>query len=141
MAQTNIKVQSGNRIVVRFDGMDVGLVQSIRSSDDYSPEPASGIGDIHVQEHVPSVAKHSLSVSAMVLIRSKLRSAGIFATNGDDALKGRVYDIVQLGKDDATELRKYTGCTFANGDTEVQAHRIVTTNATFMALDVTGEGL
>lgn len=141
MAQTNLKVRSGNRIVVRFDGIDIGLVQSVRASDDYGMEPASGIGDIHVQEHVPSLARHSLQVSAMTLLKSQCRSAGIFAENGDDVLKGRVFDIVQMGKDEGDELRKYIGCSFASGDIEVSAHRIVVSNASFMALDVKGSGL
>lgn len=141
MASTNVKVRSGNRIVVRFDGVDIGLVQSVRSSDDYGHEDASGIGDIHVQEHVPSKAMHSISVSSMTLIKSQLRSAGIFATNGDKALEGKVIDIVQLGKDDSEELRKYKGCSFISGDVEVSAHRIVMSNAQFRALDVEGEGL
>lgn len=141
MASTNLKVRSGNRIVVRFDGTDIGLVQSVRSSDDYGMEPASGIGDIHVQEHVPGMARHSISVSSMTLIKNQCRSAGIFAVNGDDVLNGRVFDIVQLGKDDSEELRKYSGCSFASGDVEVSAHRIVVANASFMALDVSGTGL
>lgn len=141
MASQNLRVRSGNRIVVRFDGVDIGLVQSVRSSDDYGMEPASGIGDIHVQEHVPGMARHSISVSAMTLLKNQCRSAGIFAENGDDVLKGRVFDIIQLGKDDSDELRKYSGCSFASGDVEVSAHRIVVANATFMALDVSGSGL
>ena len=65
----NLKVRSGNRIVVVFDGKQIGMVRSVRASDDYGLEPASGIGDIHAQEYVPSMARHSLSISSMVLIR------------------------------------------------------------------------
>lgn len=61
MATTNVKTRSGNRVTVRFDGREIGLVQSVRMSDDYAPEPASGIGDIHVIEYVPTMARHSLS--------------------------------------------------------------------------------
>lgn len=141
MATTNLKVRSGNRIVVQFDGVDIGLVQSVRASDDYSPEPASGIGDIHVQEHVPTVARHAISVSNMVLLKNKCRIAGIQAINGDDVLEGRVFDIVQYGKDEFDVLRKYSGCSYASGDVDVSAHRITVSNSQFMALDVTGTGL
>ena len=39
--KTNVKTRSGNRIVVVFDGIQLGLVRSVRANDDYSPEPAS----------------------------------------------------------------------------------------------------
>lgn len=141
MAGTNLKVRSGNRTVVSFDGQDIGLVQSVRSSDDYGHEPASGIGDAHVVEHVPGMARHTISISKMTLLKDLVRKAGIYAENADDVLKGRVFDIVTYGKDENDILRKYTGCTFVNGDTEVVAHRIVTSNATFNAIDVSGTGL
>ena len=66
--QTNLKVRSGNRTVISFGSIDIGLVQSVRSSDDYGHEGASGIGDAHVVEYVPGQARHSISVSKMVLL-------------------------------------------------------------------------
>lgn len=141
MAQQNLKTRSGNRIVVMFDGKQVGLVQSVRMSDDYSPEPASGIGDIHVQEYVPTMARHSISVQAMVLNRGSLREAGVAVENGDDILRGLVFDIVTLSKDDGAVLRKYVGCSYASGDVDVSKHSIVMNSAQFNALDVQGTGL
>ena len=143
MATANLKVRSGNKITVSINGQEVGLVQSLRGSDDYSPEPASGIGDIHVQEYVPSTAKHTIAVSQMVLLTGALRTAiGSDAQfiNGDDALKGMVFDIEMFEKGGAS-LRKYTGCSYASGDTDVSAHKIVVSNAQFNALDVVGTGL
>lgn len=61
MSRENLQTRTGNRIVVLFDGKQVGLVQSVGMSDDYAPEPASGIGDIHVAEYVPTMARHSLN--------------------------------------------------------------------------------
>lgn len=139
--QENVKTQSGNRIVVLFDGKQVGLIQNVRMSDDYSPEPASGIGDIHVVEHVPTVARHSLSVSAMVLKRGSLRKAGISALNGDAMLKGLVFDFLTIDKDTGETLRKYSGCSYASGDADVSKHAIVLNSGQFNALDVTGDGL
>lgn len=141
MATTNLKARSGNRIVVTFDGQQIGLVQSVRASDDYSPEPASGIGDIHVAEYVPAMARHTLSVSTMILFTGAMREAGISTVNGDDALEGRVFDIVVYSKDDGAELRKYVGCSYASGDIEVNKHAIIMANAQFNALDVTGLGV
>jgi hypothetical protein len=138
MAKVNQNVRSGNRIVIQLDGKTVGLIQSVRMSDDYAPDAASGIGDIHVTEHVPTIARHSISVSTMVMKRATLRQLGIASENGDDALTGRVFDIVSYDKDTGEELRKYMGCTYASGDLEVNKHAIVMSSGTFMALDVSG---
>ena len=134
----NLKTRSGNRIAVVFDGKQIGLIQNISGNDDYSPEPASGIGDIHVQEYVPTMARHTLSVSAMMLNRGALLEAGIAAENGDAMLQGLVFDFEVYSKDDGTLLRKYIGCSYASGSIEVQKHAIVMQSAQFNALDVTG---
>jgi len=140
MAQVNLKTRSGNRIRVTLDGIEVGLIQSVRLNDDYSPEPASGIGDIHVAEYVPTMARHALSVSYMVLNRNSMREQGISAVNGDDVLRGLVFDIETQDKDTGEILRKYVGCSYASGDMEVSKHAIVMANAQFNALDVVGSG-
>lgn len=141
MASQNLKARSGNRVIVTFDGKQIGLVQTVRMSDDFGPEPASGIGDIHVQEYVPTMARHALSVSSMILFAGAMREAGITTVDGDEALEGRVFDIVVQSKDDGTELRKYIGCSYASGDVEVTKHAIIVSNAQFNALNVTGSGL
>lgn len=134
----NIKTRSGNRIVVVFDGKQLGLVRSVRMNDDYSPEPASGIGDIHVQEYVPTLARHTLSVQQMVLIRGAMLEAGIAAENGDAMLQGLVFDLEVYSKDDGTLLRKYVGVSYASGSIDINAHQIVVADGQFNALDVTG---
>ena len=138
---TNVKTQTGNRIRVTFNGIVVGLVQSVRMSDDYGTEPVSGLGDIHVVEYVPGMARHSLSVSQMALKKDSLRSLGISVQNGDAMLEGVVFDITVFDKDDGRELRKYVGCSFASGDIDVSKHAVVQVNGTFNALDVHGMGL
>lgn len=141
MASQNLKVRTGNRVQVKFNGLMIGLLQNIRMSDDYSPEPASGVGDIHVQEYVPTMARHSVSASQMVLFTGAMREAGITMENGDAVLEGLVFDIVVYSKDDGAELRKYTGCSYASGDVEVSKHAIMVANAQFNALDVSGTGM
>jgi hypothetical protein len=141
MATRNQRTRSGNRIIVSFDGKEVGLVQSVRMSDDYSPEPASGIGDIHAQEHVPTMARHQLQVSAMVLYRKALLDLAIVPENGDAMLAGLVFDIEVFDKQDGSSLRKYMGCSYASGDLDVSKHAIVMQSATFNALDVSGVGV
>ncbi|MCW5602589.1 hypothetical protein [Nitrosomonas sp.] len=136
--KTNLKTRSGNRIVVMFDGKQIGAVQSVRMNDDYSPEPMSGIGDIHVQEYVPTMARHNLQVQTMVLNKGSMREAGITMENGDGVLQGLVFDIEVYSKDDGTLLRKYTGCSYASGDLEISKHAIVMASGQFFALDVVG---
>lgn len=133
--KTNIKVQSGNRIDVVFDGKKVGMMQSVRPSDSMGLEAASGIGDIHVQEHVPTQAVHAISVSAMVLIQGAMADAGIAIGTGDEALKGLVFDFEVYDKMNSKLLYKYTGCSYDSGDMDISAHRIVTQSAQFKALN------
>lgn len=134
----NRNVRSGNQIKVFFGGIEVGLVQSVSANDDYSPEPASGIGDIHVQEYVPTMARHSLSVSMMMLNKNKLEAAGIIPENGDAVLQGYVFDLEQYDNVTGDLIRKYTGCSYASGSVETTKHAIVTRSAQFNALDVSG---
>lgn len=140
MAQQNLKTRSGNRIIITFDGKQIGLLQSVRMNDDYSPEPASGIGDIHVQEYVPTMARHTLNVSAMLLNRGAMLEAGIASENGDAMLLGLVFDIEVYDKDTGALLRKYVGCSYASGDMDVSKHAIVMQSGMFNALDVVGVG-
>lgn len=141
MASTNVKARSGNRVLIKIDGKQIGLIQSVRMNDDYSPEPASGVGDIHVAEYVPTMARHTVNVSSMVLFSGAMRDAGVAMENGDAVLEGLVFDIVVEAKDDGALLRKYTGCSYASGDVEVQKHAIIVSNAVFNALDVSSKGL
>lgn len=134
----NIKVRSGNRIVILLGGEQVGMLQNVSAADDYSPEPASGIGDIHAQEYVPTMARHTLNVSSMLLKKGALLAAGAAVENGDGALQGLVFDFEVYGKDDGELLRKYTGCSYASGSLEVSKHAIVMQSGVFNALDVTG---
>lgn len=138
MAQTNLQVRSGNRCVVLLDGKRIGLAQSVRMADDYAPEPASGIGDIHVVEHVPTMARHSVSVSFMVLNKGSMIANGVAFENGDDALSGVVFDIVVYDKDSGAEIRRYVGCTYASGELDVSKHTIVMQQGQLMALNVVG---
>lgn len=135
----NIKTRSGNRVVVVFDGQQLGLVRSVRANDDYAPEPASGIGDIHVQEYVPTMARHTLTVQQMVLIKGAMLEAGIAAENGDAMLQGLVFDLEVYDKDNGKLLRKYVGVSYASGDIEINAHQIIVTSGQFNALDVSGK--
>jgi hypothetical protein len=140
MSSVNLKTRSGNRVLITFDTKVIGLIQSIRASDDYAPEPASGIGDIHVVEYVPTQARHTLSCEYMVLNQGSMEAAGIAAENGDAMLQGLVFDILIVSKDDGSLIRKYSGCSYASGDLTVQKHAIVAASCVFNCLDVRGTG-
>jgi hypothetical protein len=137
MATVNHIVRSGNHIMAMFDGRQIGLIQNVSMQDDYSPEPASGIGDIHVAEYVPTMARHTLNVTGMLLRRDDMLAAGIAARNGDAMLEGLVFDIVVADKEGGTIIRKYRGCSYASGSMDVSKHTIVMQSAQFNALDVT----
>jgi hypothetical protein len=137
--QVNLKTRTGNKCAVMFGGIQIGLLQSVRMNDDYSPEPASGIGDIHVQEWVPTMARHNISIQAMVLNVGEMISAGVAAENGDAMLLGLVFDIV-VSDNTGALLRKYVGCSYASGDIEVSKHAIVMQAGQFNALDTQGTG-
>jgi|SRR5579862_204642 len=139
--QVNLKTRSGNRTLVTFDGKQYGLIQSVRMNDDYAPEMASGVGDIHAQEYVPTVARHTISVSKMILNKELMVKDGIFAENGDEVLQGLVFDFVVQDKDSGDVLRTYVGCSYASGDVEITKHQIVMANGTFYALDARGTGV
>lgn len=138
MATPNIKTRSGNRVVIKYDGKDIGAAQSVSMEDDYAPEPASGIGDIHVFEYVPTIARHTINIEEMVLYKASMRKAGISVENGDGALEGLVFDVESFSKDDGALLRKYTGVSFAGGSLEFRKHAIVMARGRFNALDTTG---
>ena len=136
--QTNLQVRSGNRIIITFGGVQIGMLQSVSANDDYAPEPASGIGDIHVQENVPTIARHSLSVSVMVMNKGAMVKAGIAPENGDAVLLGIVFNIEIYSKDDGSLLANYIGCSYASGSLEVTKHAIVMQHGQLLALDRTG---
>lgn len=140
MASINLQAKSGNNIVVTFDGVQVGAVKSVNMTDDYSPEPVTGIGDIHVAEWVPTVARHNVTVNNMILLTANLRAAGVYTLNGLDALVGRVFDILVISRVDGAIVRTYSGCSYASGSVEVTANAILVSTGQFNALDVTGLG-
>ncbi len=139
---SNIQVQSGNRIIVKFDSVQVGLLQSFRVSDDYGPEPASGIGDARAVEYVPGMARHSLSVSQMLLKISSLRKLGFIPENSNEMMRGLVFDITLIDRFAPGNfiLRHLLGCSYASGELEISKHQILMTSAMFNVLDVAGKG-
>lgn len=143
----NVKTHSGNRLDVLFQGTVVGLCQSARLADSYALEDASGCGDIHVIEHVPTKATHTVAVTNMCLFAQSLRGldGGGYTIDGDDALRGWIFDILVNAKAAGGQgvsgtMRAYLGCSYDSGDVDVTAHRITMASGQFKALNVMGTG-
>jgi hypothetical protein len=139
MSKTNIIVRSSNVARVLIDGVEIGLCQNVRGSDSYGHEPASGIGDIRVQENVPTLARHNVSVGVLALRKTSLYKLGIIPENGEDVLQGNVVDIEVFDKATNEIVRKYLSCSYDSGDLEVTRNAIMGTNCQFVALDVAGQ--
>ncbi|HSW64267.1 MAG TPA: hypothetical protein VLH56_13310 [Dissulfurispiraceae bacterium] len=141
ITRQNVHVRSANRLLVVFGGKQIGMLQNVSLMDEYAPEPASGIGDIHVIEYVPTMARHSLRVTAMMLLRGAMLEAGVVPENGDGMLAGLVFDIEVYSGDDGVLLRKYRGCSYASGSIEITRHAIVVQTGMFNALDVSSRAV
>lgn len=144
MATVNFQTHSGNRIEIRLDGRVVGLIQSLRASDNFGLEDASGIGDPRVVEHVPSKAVHTLSVSTMAFVRANLRTElGEVNENAEAAMRALVFDVRIFSKPwggtgSGALLREYLQCSWDSGDLDITAHRIVMQSGQLKAIDVRG---
>lgn len=141
MAQVNQVVRSGNKVIAKFDNVTIGLLQDVRFTEDYAPTEASGVGNIHVQEWVPTMARYQVTCRTMMLKKESMYSVGIVPEDGDAVLEGFVFDIEVLDRDTGKTLRKFMGCSYANGDIEVTKHQIVVNSATFNCLQSSGEGV
>jgi hypothetical protein len=137
----NVKARTGNRVLVVMDGITIGAAQNVRLGSDYAPAPVSGIGDIHVLEYAPTMARHSVSVSQMVIRKQTMMAKGLLPENGDEALQGLVFDLHVMDKDTGEVIQKFISCSYASGDVEVSAHQIVMHQVQLNALDVTGGNL
>lgn len=135
----NLITRTANTARIMLDGKQIGLLQNVRANDDYGMEPAAGIGDIHVQEYVPSLARHQISVSKLALRKTSLYKQGIIPENGINVLKGNVFDIEIFDKATGEVVRKYLSCSYASGDIEVNRSAVIGTNCQFYALDVAGK--
>ena len=134
---------TGNLIELRFGEETLGTIQSMTVNDDYGPEPVSGVGSIHVYEYPPTMARHTISVEYAVLKKNTLLSLGVVPEHGCDRLKGLELDIVIYDKlpcgNKGTAMRTYRFCSLASGSFQIQAHRVIMSNATFNSRDVSGK--
>lgn len=128
---------SGNEVDVFFDDLKVPLVQTVSGDDAYNHEPASGVGDIHVQENVPTRAMHTITVDAMLFKKSDLIARGIIYENGDAALQGKTFSITIQSKKGRV-MKAWDDCKCDRARVTVRAHAVLVQDATFLALDTSG---
>lgn len=133
------RVRSGNIMVMYLDSKILGTIRSARFQDDYAPDPLVGIGDIEVQEYVPTVARHSITVEYAVMQNETMWSLGLTPENAADRLRGEEITI-EVHDKAGSGVRKYEKCSFASGSFSVQANQIVMSDATFNARTVSGKG-
>jgi hypothetical protein len=131
-------VLPANETRLLFNGIEMTLEQNITCDDNYGLEPVSGIGDIHVAEYPPTLARHRLSLSGYAKLTEPLYLQGIAPENGDEALEANVFDIEIFDKKTGTLRRRYENCSYDGGQFEVRAHYFWMVNANFVATDVSG---
>ena len=129
---------TGNEVDVYMNGVLLDLIQNMRGTDDYGFEPASGIGDIHALEYVPSMARHSIAVSKFALRKDSAVTAGIINENGDAALANTPIVIEVFSKITGALIKKYLTASNTSSDIAITAHRIVVEDANFVATDTMG---
>jgi len=130
-------VVTGNECTIVINNVKVPLMQTLRATDDYGHEPASGIGDIHVTEYTPTLARHSIAISRFVMTLDQAINAGIILANGDDAMRNLEFDIEVMSKDGSTLMKKYLRCKNNSSDISVTAHRVLVSDANFVGIDTT----
>jgi len=131
------KVYSGNQIVVMISNKPVGLLQNMTASEDYAPEPASGVGDPRVVEYVPTMQRISLACDSMSLKKDSLFSVGVFPADIQSYMASNPFTVQIIDKITGQTIRQYDGCLFASGTVSVRKHTIVAHNCTILSTNVT----
>ena len=139
--KTRLFAKTGNKILIQFGSVTIGLCQSVDIQEDYGLEPCSGMGDCEVTEWVPTMARYTVHVEEMVLNAGSMRSAGLIPEDAAGALVGNTFNItfVSTGGAGVPALdRVIQGCTYASGSVQIRKHAIVVANAVFNAISVKG---
>ena len=123
---------TGNIIVLKIGGTEIGRAQNATADTDFGLEDVSGIGNVEVQEHVNTKITHTFSIDKFIINKKTLLELGIVPVS-EDVLTAGVIDIEILTKD-GTLIKKYESCSCATYSLRVAAHQIVGENATWRAL-------
>jgi hypothetical protein len=126
---------TGNLIVLKIGGVEVGRVQNATADSDFGLEDVSGIGDVEVQEHVNTKVTHTISMDKFIINKKTLLELG-WVPVSEDVLTMGVLDIEILTKDGHL-IKKYESCSCANYSLRAANHAIIGENATWRALSCT----
>jgi hypothetical protein len=130
---------TGNLVVLKIRGVEIGRAQSITADSDFGLEDVSGIGNVEIQEHVNTKITHTLTIDKFIINKRTLLEMG-FVPVSEDVLQMGVIDIEILTKDTGTLIKKYESCSCASYSLRVNAHAIVGENATWRSLSAAVEG-
>lgn len=131
-------VYESNKSRVFINGIECFLLNDVRESDNYALDRVSGIGDIHVRQHVPTMAQHEVTLTGYMLRDEQMVSSGIIPENGDEALKGRTFSIEIFDKEGPL-LRRYEEAMCNNDGATITKHALFMKEATFYATNVSGK--
>lgn len=149
-ARTNRQTYVANRLDVTFNGAPssaVGAIQNANLSVSFGLDEVSGIGSDLVIEHVPTLARVSVSADQTYLFNHEIDAvksglsgqAGILPASGEEALFGVIFDIAANVKDkQASEygtLWLAQGCFLDSGDFSAAKHGTVGRRCQFKALN------
>ncbi|MBU5669512.1 hypothetical protein KQI68_06625 [Peptoniphilus sp. MSJ-1] len=124
---------SGNLILIKVNGVEVGRAQSLEPRIGYGTEGVYELGTIMPQEHVHLRYEGSFTLSRYLLRKDSLVEAGMVGI-GEDILKIGVIDIEIQNKVDNKTLRVYRGCTFTDYTESHRANAISGEDATVQFL-------
>lgn len=133
---TNQIIKTANSAILVFNNLPMGTLQAVRFNEDYAVQPYYGIGSIDPIENVPGAASYTVTANILQLLNDDLTKNGIQPSKSADMLTGNVFDILLMDKDTRQVLQKAVGCTFASGETELQANCVMARNITFKALAI-----
>src|SRR4030042_5038103 len=89
---------TGNLIVIKIQGQEIGRAQNVTADSDFGLEDVSGIGDVEVQEHVNTKITHTLTMDKFIISKKTLLELG-YVPVSEDVLQKGVLDIEILTKD------------------------------------------
>lgn len=132
-AVKNQSVHSGQTILIKIDGQEVGRIQSGDGNRDFGQEGVYEIGSIMPVEHVPLRYQGGFTVQSFLMRKKSLADLGL-APLGDDILTMDVIDIEVQDNITGDIVRVYEGCSLASSSESFAVGAIAGQNASWVYL-------
>jgi hypothetical protein len=139
----NYKSHTGNRIIIRFNGAIVGLVQSLRASEDFGVQGLYQVGDIQAAELVPTQAQYTLTAD-MIFLKTDTFYSGFGSStplapvDPYGALYFKPFQVAIYDSDTMKLMRYWDGCYYSQGDLQISMNAVLTGSCTFRAITASG---